>query len=531
MNGPVAHGSSVESPSGRSLAALALLAGMILCPGCMTRESLYGQLAASRTRAYSNWHRARSQEAPGPAVLKGKLGLQDAIKLALVHNKTLQAALEDKEIARGGIVEAYAEALPTISLVGNYTLLDRVGSFKVGGRSISLGEVHSYSVDLQVRQPLFRGGAIGAAIRAARLYAALTDEQVRGQVQQTIFEAAAAYFDMLLAQQLYQVNEQAVKSAEAQLRDVQTKQRAGVASQYDVLRAQVDVSNFRAEMIQQRNRINLARTRLLKTMGVSQDSRIELADQLEYHPIRPVLEEAVRLAATNRPDLFQAELGIRLQQEALRIAKSRYWPQVDATFTEGWARPNPHFSMVDNWGDRWMAGVTVEIPLFDGLRREGRLIQEKAALKQQRILLLDTQERALLEIRQALLSLRDAEELVDSQRLNLKRAAEGLRLAEVNYREGVSTTVAVTDARAALTRARGLYYQAIYAHTTARLALQRAMGILGPRAGQAAAPKQPAVRPARIEEFEQPHGAPPARQPTTRPAAEQQPPRKEKEDR
>ena len=480
--------------------------------GCVSREALYRDLGTSRSMAYARWHRARRGQASDQPRATGSLGLQDAVKLALAHSKPLQAVLEEKDIARGRVVESYAEALPSASLVGSYGRSDRVGGFDVAGRSVTIGELDNYSADLEIRQPLFRGGAIAAALRGAKLYAALADERVRGQVQETIFRVAEAYYDVLLGERLYEVNAQAVASAEAQLRDVQAKQREGVASKYDVLRAQVDVSNFRAEMIRQRNAIHLARTSLLKVMGVSQDSHITLSDVLEYHAARPVLAEAVRLAAKNRPDLYEAELNVRIQREAVRIAQSRYWPQVSATFNYGWMRPDPHASTLDRWDDRWTAGVAIEVPIFDGLRREGRLIQEKAALRASEIRLRDAEERVLLEIRQAMLSLRDAEELVDSQRLNLDRAREGLRLAGVNYREGVSTTVEVTDARSALTQARGLYYQAIHAHTFSRLALQRAMGILGPRAGDARVPKTSPVRPARIEAFE------PATQPATQPA-------------
>ncbi|HUT00810.1 MAG TPA: TolC family protein [Phycisphaerae bacterium] len=501
----------------------AVLAAPLALTGCVGRESLYRAVRARRSLAYQEWRRGRERPAEHEPTVKGKLSLQDAIKLALVHSKPLQAAVVGKEIARGRIVESYSEALPKVSLLGSYGRSDRVGGFHVGGQSVSIGELDNYSADLVIRQPLFRGGAIGAAIRAAELFAAMTDEAVRGQVQQTIHEVATVYYDLLLARRLFEANEQAVASAEAQLRDVQGKQREGTASKYDVLRAEVDVSNFRAEMIRQRNAIHLARTRLLKAMGVSQDSRVTCSDALAYHPIKPVLEEAVRIASKNRPDLYQAELSVRLQHQAVRLAESRYFPQVDATFNYGWMRPDPHAATLDRWDDRWTAGVTVEIPLFDGLKREGRLIQEKAALRRSKIRLRDTEERALLEIQQSLLSLRDAEELVDSQRLNLKRASEGLRLAGVNYREGISTVVEVTDARSALTRARSLHYQAIYAHTLARLALQRSMGILGPRA-PGAAPGRFRVRPGRIDEFEpadRKGDKGPSSRPSTRPAASQ----------
>jgi len=471
--------------------------------GCAGQDAVYHEVRASRVQAFREWRRSREQQSDPGVLLKGELSLQDAIKLAFVHNKSLQAIVQQKEIARGRVVKSYSEALPKAAVVGTYTRLDKLGTFDVGGQSIAMGFLDNYSVNLQVTQPIFRGGAIGAALRAATVFANLSDEQVRGAVQKTTYAVARDYYEVLLAQHLFSVNEQAVNSAESHLEDVKRKRAGGAASEFDVLRAQVDVSNFRAEMIQQGNRIHLATARLLKTMGVSQASDVTLSDKLAYVPMRPFLEDAVRIAYENRPDLYQAELAIRLQEEALRIAKSRYWPQVNALFTQLWSNPDPHASSLDDWGDAWRAGISVSWPLFDGLAREGHLIQERAALKQRNIELLDSQERVLLELQQAILSLRDADEFVSSQRLNLDRAQEGLRLARVGYREGINTEVEVTDARAALTRARALHFQAIYNHTVARLELQRSMGILGPRAGVRNVPGKVSVQPAHIEEFDE----------------------------
>lgn len=482
------------------LRVLAVLVPLALS-GCLSSEGLYEDVHTSRVSAYQTWQGQRSAERASETLLKGQLSLQDSLKVALVQNKQLQAALEEKEVARGQVVASYSEVLPKLTAVANYTRLDKVSSFDVGGQSVALGFENNYSADLVVSQPIFRGGAISAAIRASRLFAYLSDESVRGQVQQTIYEVARTYYDALLAQELYAVNEDAVKSAEIHLEDVKRKRGEGIASQFDVLRAEVDLSNFRAEMIQQLNRIHLSKTRLLKTMGVSQDSDVKLTGELTYEPMKPVLEEAVRLAHMNRPDLYQAELGVRLEQEALTIAKSRYWPSVDAVFTQGWSRPDPHTSSLDKWGDVWTAGVTASWPIFDGLAREGRVIQERAKLKKSKIELLDAQERALLEVQQAILSLRDAEEFVESQRQSSGRAEEGLRLAQVGYREGINTEVEVADARAALTRAKGFYYQAVYSHNVARLDLQRAMGILGPRAGETGPPVKSQPTPGHIEEF------------------------------
>ena len=81
------------------------------------------------------------------------------------------------------------------------------------------------------------------------------------------------------------------------------------------------------------------------------------------------------------------------------------------------------------------------------------------------------------------MSIENAEEFADSQRLNLTRAEEGSRLADVGYKEGINTQVEVIDAQAALTKAKALYYQAVYSHIIAKLDLQKAMGTLATTGG------------------------------------------------
>jgi hypothetical protein len=67
---------------------------------------------------------------------------------------------------------------------------------------------------------------------------------------------------------------------------------------------------------------------------------------------------------------------------------------------------------------------------------------------------------------------------VQSQQLNVTRAREGLRLADVGYQQGINTQVEVIDAQSALTTARVNYLRAIYQHVVARLAVERAMGTI-----------------------------------------------------
>ena len=119
----------------------------------------------------------------GAVRISGELTLEDAVKLALTYNRNLKIAVEERGVAEGLITQAWGEALPVVSLNASYIRLDEVPSFEIADRVITIGSVNNYSAGVTVDQPVFRGGAVRAGLRAAELYEALTDEQIRGAVQ------------------------------------------------------------------------------------------------------------------------------------------------------------------------------------------------------------------------------------------------------------------------------------------------------------------------------------------------------------
>ena len=86
--------------------------------------------------------------------------------------------------------------------------------------------------------------------------------------------------------------------------------------------------------------------------------------------------------------------------------------------------------MIVEWDSGWNYGVMASLPLFDGFAREGGVITQKARLKQSQIDLVDAEETALLELTKATLSIEDAAEFVDSQKLNLSRAKRDYGLSK-----------------------------------------------------------------------------------------------------
>jgi outer membrane protein TolC len=452
------------------------LALFVLLGGCVSPEAVQKEVSAVRDQAYIEWQAAKNRLDNETSVIEGPLSLDQAIVTALSHNRSLQVVLEENNVAEGRIIEAYEGVLPNVALGGSYIRQDR-DSETYKGTTYNLGQNNNYAGTLSVTQPLYSGAA-SAALRASRYYDALANEQVKLAVQNTIFKTIQAYYQVLLASEQLGVTKVYADLAEAHLKDVQTKRKYGTASDFNVLRSQVELSNARSEMIRYSNELHTSQTNLLRTVGVSQESMVELTDRLTYEPLSVEEDQAIKEAFINRPDLAASVLGERLQEESLNAAKSEYWPRVDAFYNHTLGNPDPYLARRDEWDDAWTAGVKVSVPLFKGLGRKGRMIQQRAELKKRQIEVMDTQERALFEVRNAILSLQDAKELVETQKLSLTQAKEGLRIAEVGYREGSLDQVSVLDARAALTQAQLLYYQSLYDHSIARVNLELAKGTL-----------------------------------------------------
>ena len=451
----------------------------VLClAGCISEKNIRSDIARHRTSRYDRWLSERKGEPTDRELLSGPLSLERSILVGLANSRQIQSIVLEKDKARAQILGAYSEALPQVDISADYTRHDRIEPS--GG--VTSGRRDNYGLSASVRQPLYRGGLIGAGIRAARIFSLLVDEQQRSVYQDVIFAIRKAYYDALLASELERSSADALSVARRRLEDVNKDRDVGRASDFDVLRAQVEVKNLVAENVRDQNRYRLAMTTLLNLMGASQESQVTLTYTMTYQPITPDIEYAVRTAFQQHPDILESELALRIQKEAVTAARAGYMPEVDATFSDGLFRPDPRNPARDRWGDQWSLGVGATLNLFEGFRTVAAVKREKAALKQEEVALRDAEESALLAIRQAILSLTDAARLVESQEANVEQAREALRLAELGFNQGTLKEIDFLDARRSLSRAQANYAQAVYSHEVARLFYEQALGTLTPPA-------------------------------------------------
>ena len=215
-------------------------AGPVFWGGCASQQEIARDVGLSREAAYRQWEKQKTQTEGQQPRISGKLSVADSVKLALAHNKMLQQTLEEKNVTEGQLVSSRSAYLPNVALSAQYRREELVPSFDVPGVGhVQLGTVNNYSAALTVTQPLYAGGAITAQVQIARLFALLADQTVRAAMQDVVYATETTYYELLLSQHLVDISTEEVRASKVHLGDVEKKRTGGVASNYDVLRAQV----------------------------------------------------------------------------------------------------------------------------------------------------------------------------------------------------------------------------------------------------------------------------------------------------
>jgi len=462
-------------------------------------------LAAPSVASLSGEAQGEAREATPPALPTGPLTLERAVEIALERNHGLVMARQEREIADGQVIEARSAALPTIGLRGSYMRMDRVTTFPAspsydlpvfdaGGLptgdyitmpatpAFQLSAYDNYAAVLTLQQPVYLGGRALAARRIATTRRAAVEDQVAAAEQGMVLGVYKGFYDVLLAGEDVKAAEEALDFSRKHAEDVARRLQQGMATRFELTRAEVRREMSETGAIVARNAKAQARASLFTLLGMSPDVDVEIVGALEFEPVNEPGPEAARTALAKRPDLAAHDKFLAIQRESITIARADGLPTVLVTGEAGWEDPS-QMSFGDLKDDTyWRAGLVLNMTLFDGLRIKGRLRQERARLAQLATGRAQLVDRIKLEVEQARLALANARKAVASQAKALEQAREARALAQAAYDQGVGTQLDVLGAQLGVTEARRGHARSVYGYVMASVALQQAMGTLRPAA-------------------------------------------------
>lgn len=408
------------------------------------------------------------------------LTLDQALAIAAEQNRDIQKAREYIAYVRGRYVEERAAAFPQLSATASVAR-DRDESQKIYS-PIQTELTDRRSVKVGFTQPLFTWGQVSAAIRAAEVGLKSADEQVRLYRQTAFLDVSAAFYDVLLARELHSLALQNIEQKRRHRDEARRKYQAGVATDYDVLAAEVAVDNARPEAIRTENQVRSARERLRFLLAL-ENEEIDAAGSLDTGiGSHRSYEEALALARDKRPDLADLRYRIRVFEERVTVADAQDKPRIDLKGEYGWS----YLELPSGYGDgpSWNVGVQLSYPFFDGLRTRGRVAQAKSDLRSLKIDEAKQLDRIALETRDALNAVRESEEILRALAGTVSQAERLLTMAEKGFALGVKTRLDVEDAELNLQQARSGLNRARRDYLVARVNLDWVAGVLGEENGR-----------------------------------------------
>jgi outer membrane protein TolC len=326
----------------------------------------------------------------------------------------------------------------------------------------------TFQAQVALSQLLFDFGKNLAATEAARKLAAVALEDVELQRQLIALSVKEAYTNLLFAQRLVRVQQQALERADLNLRSARGFYEVGTRPKSDVARAEVDVANARVDLIRARNAERLARVALNTAMGIDLDTPTQVQDNLVYEPVRLDRAEIRAEALRERPEYRQARLRVEAAQAQERRAFRDFFPDVTGSGAYGAVRPE--------LAEVWSLTLSLTWPLYDGGGRLARYREARANLEAARARVRALELDIAREVEQAQINVEEAQERLLAAQTAVASAQENFRLAQGRFDAGVGTILELTDAQLALTQAQNLEAQALADYRIALYRLDRARG-------------------------------------------------------
>jgi outer membrane protein TolC len=281
-----------------------------------------------------------------------------------------------------------------------------------------------------------------------------------------------AYLLVLADESLINSTEAQAATAKISLDQAVANHQAGTAPLLDELRARVDSQSIEQQLISARNALEKDKLSLARVIGLPLEQKFNLTDRAPYSAFdQPDIAATIAQAQANRKDVAAQTEQTKAAEEQRKAATADRYPTLK--FDGDYGDIGVTLGHSHGTGD---ASGTLSVPLFKEFEFRGEAEVAQSQLDTARAQLSDIHAQVEADVRDALLDIASAQQLVEVARSNVELANEALSEAQQRYKAGVSDNLAVSDAEQSLAQANDRYVASLYRHNVAKLSLARALG-------------------------------------------------------
>jgi outer membrane protein len=407
-----------------------------------------------------------------PATLTQPLTLGQALSRALEANAAIGRARTQIEIAEQQKKQLLSSILPHLLASGATTRNTEEVSFGTGDQSTTVLPLVDWNYRIVLTQPVYAGNRERRAYDQAKINIQSTEQAALGTQDQVLLRVASNYLAAVEAGSLLEVEKTNVSLAEKQRQQAQAFYTAGEVTKVDVLRAETQIKAAQRALTLAEQVRDTAIGRLRVDLNL--DGPVVVVTSSSATPPVPAEVALIQSAEQTRPEVAQAEAGVRIAQLEVRKQRGNYLPTVSAE--AGFVNQKAAFP-ASKYG---YAKLNFSVPIFESGEFAARVAAARQQELQAQLLLDETRLNVREDVRKALLDLRAAE-------TSLSLAKEQLAAAEAEYSQSFelyraqeATSLDLATSEAGLADARRAVVQSTLDSQLAALRVFYAAGTLKP---------------------------------------------------
>ncbi len=408
------------------------------------------------------------------------LTLDKALEIALDENPTIKVAAEEIALKKVASKEAWQSLLPEVSLNGSLDHTIKAAEMKLNDMSFKMGQdgTNTANAGLSINLPLF-APAVYRAMSMTKTDIELAVEKSRASELDLINQVTKAYYQLMLAQDSYEVLQGSYKLAEDNFNVVNAKYQQGAVSEFDKISAEVQMRSIKPNVISAANAVTLAKLQLKVLMGITADVDIKTDDNLTNYEsmlfANQLKEEDMSL--DNNTTMKQFELNMKLLEKNVKSLRTNFIPTLSMSFSYQYqSLYNPNINFFDyTWSNSSSLMFNLSIPLY----RASNFTKVKSARIQMRQLdwnRIDTERKLNMQVVSYRNNMTASSEQVVSNKENVMQAEKAVQIAGKRYEVGKGTVLELNSSQVSLTQAQLTYNQSIYDYLTAKADLDQVLG-------------------------------------------------------
>ena len=423
-----------------------------------------------------------TQASPSPT---GKLlTLDDAVRIGLENHPRIKSANERVLSQQAILGQQMAAYYPTVSLNNQYRAAS-TGSAIADNSAAS----ETFISQALFSMTLYNFGKREGTVQAARETLGAVEQDYATTVQDTALAIKTAYYTYLASQAFVNVAQGTVRNRELLVRQARGFFEVGTRAKIDVARAEANLYNAQAGLIQAENAVKIAWVTLRNAMGSPRLPEQPVAEDGPEVELSMNLAGARNIAYETRTELKSFDAQRRAADQLIATARRGHLP--DLNFDASYGRRHnsdelQRFGSGDSATNRhlntfplqpaWAVGLVLNIPIFDGFRTTQRVEETLHNYYNVKAQEEDRRQLIALEVEQSYLRVVETQERIKATQSAAAAAKENLDLAQGLYQVGVGSIIEVTDAETLYTEAQINYVSTVYQYKIADAQLARAMG-------------------------------------------------------